>query len=656
MIAEFGQISLILALVLAALLGTLPMWGAYRNNQALMNMAPSLAIGHFVFLLAAFIALATLFLRHDFTVINVATNSNLLLPWYYRIVATWGSHEGSLLVWMLILAGWTLAVALLSRKVLPNYFMARVLAVLGLISVGFLLFTILTSNPFDRILPGPPDGQDLNPLLQDWAMIIHPPMLYMGYVGMSVAFAFAIAGLLSGRMQKEWVRWSRPWTLAAWAFLSAGIMLGSWWAYYELGWGGWWFWDPVENASFIPWLIATALIHAQAVTEKRGAFPAWTILLSVAAFSTVLLGTFIVRSGVLTSVHAFAVDPERGVYLLSYMVLVTGVALALYAVRAPRVMTGKGFGYVSRESMLLVNNVFMSVAAGMVILGTLYPLFIDLMGWGQISVGPPYFSVMFILMMIPIVALMPLGPFTRWGQDDLKRAFSPLMVSFVASIVAGTAIAAMLGALNLRALTGWIGGLWLILGALAFLWQQQKASRGLRLTGGQAGMILAHAGVGVFVIGVAMVESMTYERTVRFAPGETREVAGYNWHLREITEVKGKNWIATEGRFTVYRGEREVTRLNPQQRLYHRGQQVMTQVALQAGIFRDLYIAMGEPLNDGTNAWSIRIQIHPFVRWIWFGAFMVTLGALTAASDKRYWKPYRAKDELPGGSEGAQPA
>ncbi len=656
MIAEFGQISLILALILAALLATVPLWGAYRNNQALMNLAPSLVVGHFVFLLAAFLALATSFLRHDFTVINVAINSNLLLPWYYRLVATWGSHEGSLLVWMLILGSWMLAVAPLSRKVLPNYFMARVLAVMGMISVGFLLFTILTSNPFDRILPGPPDGQDLNPLLQDWAMIVHPPMLYMGYVGMSVAFAFAIAGLLSGRMQKEWVRWSRPWTLAAWAFLSAGIMLGSWWAYYELGWGGWWFWDPVENASFIPWLIATALIHAQAVTEKRGAFPAWTILLSIAAFSTVLLGAFIVRSGVLTSVHAFAVDPERGVFILSYMVLVTGAALALYAVRAPRVMTGQGFGYVSRESTLLINNVFMSVAAAMVILGTLYPLLIDLMGWGQISVGPPYFSVMFILMMIPIVALMPLGPFTRWGQDDLKRVFSPLTVSLVTAVVVGTAIAALLGAFNVRAVTGWIGGLWLILGALAYLMHQKKAARRLRLTGGQTGMILAHAGVGVFVIGVAMVESMTYERTVRFAPGDTRELAGYTWHLEEIAPVKGKNWIATEGRFTVYRGDREITRLNPQQRLYHRGQQVMTQVSLQAGITRDLYIAMGEPLNDGTGAWSIRIQIHPFVRWIWFGAFMVTLGALVAASDQRYWKPYRATAEDAAGAQGAQPA
>ncbi|MGY6588354.1 MAG: heme lyase CcmF/NrfE family subunit [Wenzhouxiangella sp.] len=657
MIAEFGQISLILALVLAILLGTLPLWGAYRQNDALMNLAPSLVAGHFVFTLAAFLSLATLFLRHDFTVINVATNSNLLLPWYYRISATWGSHEGSLLLWILMLAGWMLAVAVMSRKVLPKVFLTRVLSVMGLISIGFLLFTLLTSNPFDRILPGPIDGQDLNPLLQDPGMIFHPPLLYMGYVGFAVAFGFAIAGLLGGRIERDWVRWSRPWTLMAWAFLTGGITLGSWWAYYELGWGGWWFWDPVENASFIPWLLGTALIHSQAVTEKRGAFPAWTVLLAIAAFSTSLLGTFLVRSGVLTSVHAFATDPERGVFILAFMAVVTGAALLLYALRAPRIMTGKGFDFVSRESALLLNNVFFAVSAGMVLLGTLYPLIIDFMGWGQISVGPPYFSAMFILLMTPIVMLMPLGPFSRWGQDNLKRVMAPLLISLVVAIVAGLAIAALLGAFNLRAITGWIGGIWLIMGSLSYFWRQKSQSR-FKLPRGQVGMVMAHAGVGVFIIGVGMVESMTYERDVRFGAGDTLEVAGYRFHLHEVASVKGPNWIADEGRFTVYRGEREIAQMRPQKRLYHRGQQVMTQVALRPGVFHDLYIAMGEPLEDGTGDWSIRVHIKPFVRWIWGGAFLLGIGGLVAASDRRYWRQQRAEAERDARAEaqGAQPA
>ena len=657
MIAEFGQISLILALILAIILATVPLWGAWRNNERLMNLAPSLVAGHFVFALAAFASLATLFIRHDFTVMNVAINSNLLLPWYYRLSATWGSHEGSLLLWILMLAGWMLAVAVMSRKVLPPVFLTRVLSVMGMISIGFLLFTILTSNPFVRILPGPVDGQDLNPLLQDPGMIFHPPLLYMGYVGFSVAFGFAIAGLLGGRVERDWVRWSRPWTLMAWAFLTGGITLGSWWAYYELGWGGWWFWDPVENASFIPWLLGTALIHSQAVTEKRGAFPAWTVLLAIAAFSTSLLGTFLVRSGVLTSVHAFATDPERGVFILGFMTVVTGAALLLYALRAPRIMTGKGFDFVSREAALLLNNVFFAVAAGMVLIGTLYPLIIDFMGWGQISVGPPYFGAMFVLLMTPIVLLLPFGPFTRWGEDQPGQVLRPLLLSLAVAVVGGLAIAAILGAMNLRAITGWIGGIWLIMGALSYFWRQKQGTRS-GLPRGQVGMIMAHAGVGVFIIGVGMVESMTYERDIRFAPGDTLEVAGYRFHLENFASVKGPNWIAEEGRFVVYRGEREITRMNPQKRLYHRGQQVMTQVALRPGLTHDLYLAMGEPLNDGTGAWSIRVHIKPFVRWIWGGAFLLAVGGLIAASDRRYWRQQRAEAEADAraGTAGAQPA
>ncbi len=641
MIAEFGQVSLILALVLAVLLATLPLYGAYRGSDTLMRLAPSLVIGHFVFLAAAYVALSVAFLNHDFSIANVALNSNLLLPWYYRLTAVWGSHEGSLLLWMLMLGGWMLAVVAFSRT-LPREFLTRLLSVMGIVSIGFLLFTLLTSNPFDRILPGPTDGQDLNPLLQDPGMIVHPPLLYMGYVGFAVAFGFAIAGLLGGKVERDWVRWARPWTLAAWSFLTAGIALGSWWAYYELGWGGWWFWDPVENASFIPWLVGTALLHSQAVTEKRGSFPAWTVLLSIAAFSMSLLGTFLVRSGVLTSVHAFAHDPDRGLFILIFMAVITGAALLLYALRAPRIMTGPGFDWMSRETMLLINNVFFAVSAAMVLLGTLYPLLVEFMGWGQISVGPPYFGAMFILLMTPIVILLPLGPFTRWKQDEVMRLLRPLAASAAVAIVLGLIISAALGAWNLRAITGWIGGIWVMAGAVAWAVRQWRGTRsGLALH--QWGMTLAHFGVGVFLIGVAMVESMTFERDMRIAPGQTVEAAGYEFTLHEVAQVKGPNWRAEEARFTVNRNDREVARMNPQKRLYHRGGQVMTQVALRPGITRDLYIAMGEELDPASGAWSIRIHIKPFVRWIWGGAALMTLGGLISAGDRRYWRRRRAE-------------
>ncbi|AKS42506.1 heme lyase CcmF/NrfE family subunit [Wenzhouxiangella marina] len=644
MIPELGQISLILALILATLLATVPLIGAWRGDTRLMRLAPSLVIGHFVFVALAYLVLSLAFVQHDFTVTYVAMHSNLLLPLAYRLSAVWGGHEGSLLLWILMLAGWMLAVTAFSRS-LPQAYRTRVLSVMGMISIGFLLFTLLTSNPFERILPGPPDGRDLNPLLQDPGMIFHPPLLYMGYVGFAVAFAFAIAGLIGGRVEREWVRWSRPWTLIAWSFLTAGITLGSWWAYYELGWGGWWFWDPVENASFIPWLIGTALIHSQAVTEKRGAFPAWTVLLAIAAFSMSLLGTFLVRSGVLTSVHAFANDPERGLFILGFMTVVTGGALLLYALRAPRIMTGEGFDFVSRESALLINNLFFTVSAGMVLLGTLYPLVSDFMGWSQVSVGPPYFSAMFILLMTPVVLLVPLGPMSRWKQDRLGRILKPLAISAVVAIVGGLACAAWFDALNWRAATGWIGGLWLIFGTFSYL---KTALRGRRrgLPRHQIGMILAHAGIGVFVIGVAMVGSNTLQRDVRVAPGDTVELAGYRFVLDEVVSVKGPNWIADEARFRVFRGDRELYDMTPQKRRYHRGGQIMTQVALRPGVTRDLYIAMGERLDDA-GAWSMRIHIKPFVRWIWGGALLLAIGGLFSAADRRYWQAQRAERSVP---------
>ncbi len=640
MIPELGQIALILALVLALLLSTLPLIGSWRNDTRLMAMAPTLVIGHFVFALMAYLVLTVAFINHDFTVTYVAMNSNLLLPLQYRLAAVWGGHEGSLLLWILMLAGWMLAVLMFSRT-LPTAFRSRVLAVMGMVSVGFLLFTLLTSNPFDRILPGPPDGRDLNPLLQDPGMIFHPPLLYMGYVGFAVAFGFAIAGLLGGRVERDWVRWSRPWTLTAWAFLTGGITLGSWWAYYELGWGGWWFWDPVENASFIPWLIGTALIHSQAVTEKRGAFPAWTVLLAIAAFSMSLLGTFLVRSGVLTSVHAFANDPERGLFILGFMTVITGGALLLYALRAPRIMTGEGFDFVSRETALLLNNVFFTVSAAMVLLGTLYPLVSDFMGWSQVSVGPPYFNAMFILLMTPVVMLIPLGPMSRWKRDELSRILRPLIASAVLAVVAGTLLAWWFEAFNMRGVTGWIGGLWLIFGSFSYL-RTAMAGRRSGLPRHQIGMVLAHGGLGVFVIGAAMVGAATQQRDIRLEPGQSAEMAGYRFELVEVASVKGPNWIADEARFRVFRGDSERFEMRPQKRRYHRGGQVMTQVALRPGWTRDLYIAMGEQL-DANQAWSIRLHVKPFVRWIWGGALLLAIGGLVSASDRRYWRARRAE-------------
>jgi len=643
MIAELGQMVLLLALVLAVCLSILPLIGAWLEDERLIATAPSLTIGLFVFSLLAYVLLSAGFLVHDFTIEYVAANSNLLLPWYYRLSAVWGGHEGSLLLWILMLCGWMVAVVALSGP-LPQVFRARVLAVMGIIAVGFLSFTAFTSNPFNRILPGAPDGNDLNPLLQDPGMIFHPPLLYMGYVGFAVAFAFAIAGLLGGRVERAWIRWAKPWTLSAWAFLTGGIALGSWWAYYELGWGGWWFWDPVENASFMPWLVGTALIHSQAVTEKRGAFPAWTVLLSIAAFSLSLLGTFLVRSGVLTSVHAFANDPERGLFILVFLALVTGGALLLYALRAPRIATGEGFDFVSRESALLLNNIFFVVSSAMVLIGTLYPILMDFAGWGQVSVGPPYFGAMFILLMTPIVLLMPLGPMSRWQKDEFARVASALVWAAVAAVVLALVITALLGAWNLRAITGWIGGLWLMAGAVAFVARQRRQSGG-RLTRGQWGMTLAHFGVGVFVIGVAMVESTTYEKDLRMDPGREVQAAGLTFRLEEVTTVKGPNWSAQQARLSVLKNGEAYLEMTPQKRRYYRSGQIMSQIELEPGFTRDLYVALGEPLSGG--AWSMRIHVKPFIRWIWGGAVLMLLGGLIAASDRRYWVRRRDESEQP---------
>jgi cytochrome c-type biogenesis protein CcmF len=656
MLPELGQLAMILALLLAIAQGTLPLWGAASGNRALMAVARPAAAGQLVFLALAFGILTYAFMVQDFSVVYVANNSNLLLPWYYRFSAVWGAHEGSLLLWVLILAAWSGAVAAFSRQ-LPEAFLSRVLGVMGLVSVGFLLFTILTSNPFDRHLPALADGQDLNPLLQDFGLIVHPPMLYMGYVGFAVAFAFAIAALLDPKVDLKWVRWSRPWTLVAWAFLTLGIALGSWWAYYELGWGGWWFWDPVENASFMPWLAGTALLHSQAVTEKRGAFRNWTLLLAISAFSLSLLGAFLVRSGVLTSVHAFASDPERGMFLLMFLAVVIGGSLLLYALRAYKVETGEAFSAVSRETFVLLNNLLFGAATVMVLLGTLYPLFYEAMGWGSISVGPPYFAALFIPLMAPVALLVVFGPMTRWRKDDARRVIGqfswPLLACGVSIMLA--ALLMGLAGLALMAAIGIVAATWILAGTLAFVVRRWRAApAGKRLSGEMLGMVLAHAGFGVFVLGVFVTESMSIERDIRMAPGQSVEIRGYRFQFDGARHYSGPNFEADEGVMRVFRGDREVVKLTPQKRAYASGGQVMTEAAIHPRLSRDIYVSLGEPLGS-EGAWAVRLYHKPLIRCIWLGALMMFFGGLIAAGDRRFRRRVADSREavLPAGAEAA---
>lgn len=645
MIPELGQVALILALLAALIQATVPLAGIQKERADWIALARPMAYAQFVFLAFAFAALGWAFYAQDFTVLFVAENSNLRLPWYYRLTAIWGGHEGSLLLWMLLYGAWMAAVARFSRSI-PIHYVTRVLAVLGMISVGFLLFTLLTSNPFERMLPGVPDGQNLNPLLQDPGMIIHPPMLYMGYVGFSVAFAFAVASLMGGRLDPAWARWTRPWTLVAWGFLTLGIALGSWWAYYELGWGGWWFWDPVENASFMPWLVGTALIHSQAVTEHRGAFRGWTVLLAIFAFSLSLLGTFLVRSGVLTSVHAFANDPTRGLFILAFLGAVTGGALALYAVRAPRVATGGPMGTISRESALLVNNVFFAVAAATVLLGTLYPLVIDALGMGRISVGAPYFGFMFTLLMAPLIMLLPFGPFLRWKHDDPARVVRRLWVA--AALALAVALASLLALRNwsFMAFVGVLGGAWVIAGTLDHFRTRLKSS-GRRVLGvkvvsrGALGMTLAHLGVGLFVLGATLSGTQSVERDVAMQPGQVESIGPYEFRFEGVDRAQGPNYSSQMGTVRVMRGEREVAVLNPEKRNYGGNSQVMTEAAIDAGLMRDLYVALGNPMTDGGGGWSVRMYHKAFVRFIWLGALFMMFGSFIAASDPRYRRASR---------------
>ena len=635
MTVELGQISLLAALLSALCLGLFPMIGAYTGNRRLMAVASSAALIQFLLVAISFVILTAAFVTQDFSVEYVARNSNSLLPMSYRYSAVWSAHEGSLLLWELILAFWIAAVMLFS-KTLPEVFRARVLATLGWVSVGFLLFILFTSNPFGRIIPAAAEGLDLNPLLQDFGLIIHPPMLYMGYVGFSVSFAFAVAALLGGEVNRDWVRWSRPWTHIAWAFMTVGISLGSWWAYYELGWGGWWFWDPVENASFMPWLVGTALIHSQAVTEKRGAFGNWTLLLALSAFSLSLLGTFLVRSGVLTSVHAFASDPTRGIFILGYLGVVVGGSLTLFALRAPKMIEGGGFAGLSRETMLLINNLVFTVMAAMVLTGTLYPLLIDALGAGKISVGPPYFGLLFSWLLVPLVIALPIGIFTNWRQDNVNRLAGKLRWPLLISVVFGVVTLLIEPNTGIIAAIGVAGGVWVISGSLFYIGKQIGKTKRIKLPASIIAMSLAHIGLGVFLVGISLTSSISSEKHLRMAAGDQYETAGYTFKFLGTRIVQGPNYTADEGEFVITKNGVEVTRLFPQKRNYTQRGNTMTEAAIDPGLTRDLYVSLGEPLDDQGLAWAVRIYHKPFIRWIWLGSLFMMAGGLVAAGDKRY--------------------
>ncbi|AHY58453.1 heme lyase CcmF/NrfE family subunit [Stenotrophomonas rhizophila] len=637
MLPELGQILLVTALLVAVLQAVLPLWGAQRGYAAWMAVARPAAYAQLVLLLGAFGVLTAAFVTQDFSVRYVAENSNSLLPLAYRYSAVWGAHEGSLLLWALVLALWNAAVARWSRQ-LPMQVLARVLGVLGIISIGFLAFLIFTSNPFARLLPAPLEGHDLNPLLQDPGLIIHPPMLYLGYVGFAVPFAFAIAALLEGRVDARWLRWTRPWTNVAWGFLTLGIALGSWWAYYELGWGGWWFWDPVENASFLPWLAGAALIHSQAVTEKRGSFASWTLLLAIAAFALSLLGTFLVRSGVLTSVHSFAADPSRGTFILIFLALVIGGALLLYALRAgalgnddPR----RGFMATSRETLLLANNLLLAAACAMVLLGTLYPLLADALGLGKVSVGPPYFGTLFLLLMAPLVALLPFGPLVNWQRDQASRALAMLAPWAVLALLLGAIAYFMAPQGALKTAAGVTAAAWVAFGTARFVWSRLRGNG--RFTAEMVGMLLAHGGVAVFLAGALLVEALNVQREVALSPGQSLQVSGYEVRFEGVDHQQGPNYTADRGHMRILRNDRELALLHPEKRAYASGGQMMTEAGIHARISGDVYVALGEPL--GNNAWAVRVHIKPFVRWIWLGALLMALGGFVTAADRRFRRP-----------------
>ncbi|MCC5857773.1 MAG: heme lyase CcmF/NrfE family subunit [Ectothiorhodospiraceae bacterium] len=639
MIGEIGQFALLLALLMALVQGTVPLIGAQRGIQSWVATAHTAVTGQFVFLAVSYVCLTWAFITHDFSVSYVASHSNTNLPLMYRISGVWGGHEGSLVLWGLMLAGWSLAVSRFSKG-LPAVMAARTLAIMGLVSVGILSFTLFTSNPFEPLFPVPADGRDLNPLLQDPGLVLHPPMLYMGYVGLAVPFAIAMAGLIDGRLDAAWARWSRPWALTAWAFLGAGIALGSWWAYYTLGWGGWWFWDPVENASFMPFLAATALLHSLAATEKRGAFRSWTVLLAISAFSLSLLGTFLVRSGVLTSVHAFATDPDRGLYILLLLAVVVGGSFSLYAWRAPAVRSHARFDPVSREGSLLANNVLLTVALAAVLVGTLYPLFLDALGLGKISVGPPYFDAVFGPLMVPLVFLTGLGPLLRWKRMSATEISRRIWHTLVAALIVGAVLPLLLmGSTTVMTSLGIGMALWLAAASLRDLWSKLAHRRrplaGLRkLPAAYYGMLTSHLGLAVLVFGITMVNTFESERDIRMAPGQTHEQGGYTLRFDGVRPVQGPNYDAQEALITVSRDGRQVTELRPQKRVYWVQREPMSNAAIRTRFSHDLMVALGNPMGGGT--WSLRVYHNPFQAWLWFGSGLIVLGGFIAAADRRY--------------------
>jgi cytochrome c-type biogenesis protein CcmF len=632
MVVELGLFALVLALLLSTAQAFFGLAGPAMGNRRWMAAVRPAAAGQWVFVALSFAVLAWAFYKNDFSVLYVANNSNSALPVFYRFTAVWGAHEGSLLLWALALSSWSIAVAFLSRN-LPETFAARVLGVLGFVSIGFQSFILFTSNPFERLVPAAMDGQDLNPLLQDFALAVHPPMLYLGYVGFSVAFAFAVAALLEGKLDETWARWTRPWTTVAWMLLTGGIALGSWWAYYELGWGGWWFWDPVENASFMPWLVGTALIHSLAVTEKRGLFKSWTLLLAIIAFSLSLLGTFLVRSGVLVSVHAFASDPGRGLFILVFLALCVGGSLGLFAWRGPALRTKGGFDVVSRESFLLFNNLLLLVATALILIGTLYPLFLDALNMGKISVGPPYFNVVFLIPMLPLVLLMSIGMHALWKHGKLDEKMRPLLAMLGVALALGVVvpIVAYKG-FHPMASVGLTAGFWVILSSLyepaRRLLKKQSLSRGV------VGMTVAHIGVGMFCIGVTVVESYRIEKDFALRPGQSVQMQDYTFHFDSTKHITGPNYDAEQAHFRITRGDELVAELEPQKRVYRVRTMPMTEAGIEVDWNRDLFVAMGEDLGDG--AWSMRLQYKPMVRFIWFGALVMMIGGFIAITDRRY--------------------
>ena len=642
MIPELGHYALILAALLAVLQTVVPAVAHARGDGVWLRSAVPFACGQALFVLLAYAALTWSFVVHDFSVHYVASNSNLSLPLAYRISAVWGAHEGSLLLWILVLCGWTVAVAAGSRRQ-PADFRARVLSVLGGLGLGFLLFLLATSNPFDRTIPPPANGADLNPLLQDPGLIIHPPMLYMGYVGFAVAFAFAIAALWDGRLHSAWARWTRPWVTAAWVFLTLGIALGSWWAYHELGWGGWWFWDPVENASFMPWLVGTALIHSLAVTEKRGTFQRWTVLLSLLAFSLSLLGTFLVRSGVLVSVHAFANDPERGVYILAFLAVVVGGSLLLYAARAHRIDSPGHFELLSRETLLLFNNVLLLIATFAVLLGTLYPLIVDVLGLPTMSVGPPYFNTVFVPLMLPLLFLCALGPMARWKSARVRELLRRVQVPLLLALSVGLAIPlAAFGGGGALVLAGSSLAIWCMAGAIAPSWRHvARMARGAgigfalgSLPRHMLGMSFAHLGLGVVALGIVLSSAFSEERELLMRPGDAERFAGYTFVYHGERRVEGPNYVATRGHLAVSRDGARVADLYPEQRVYQVQTKPMTEAAIDETIWRDLYAALGPSHPDGAR--GVRLYVKPMIQWLWGGALLMALGGVLALSDRRY--------------------